>query len=401
MRGRSVLLAALQALMLAALTRPALACAPAGPPGSEVYVDREEALIIWDEATHTEHFIRSARFAGSARSFGFLVPTPSRPVLAEAGEGLGNALRALSAPAIVHRTRLDPVPVGCTAVPLGFIARHTSSSPGPEFEAATSDAPPVRVLEEKQVSGLDTAVLEADDVNALGTWLEAHHFDFRPALRRWLAPYIARHWKITAFRYATTGDADAPPPPQPQKPCACLPGDPVCSCDSTDTPVDVDDAANGMLASSRLVRLSFTTDVPVYPYREPDDTVPVPSRELRLFVIAGSSVAARLVGAHSRPWPVPVTFASKVTPTPELSAALTGLKLPAEFWLSDFDDHAAQRPTADLTFSVDAKPRKVLPSRQIQFDDQKLPIPYELPFIIWGFFLWRRRRARIAAELAE
>jgi hypothetical protein len=129
--------------------------------------------------------------------------------------------------------------------------------------------------------------------------------------------------------------------------------------------------------------------------------VPVPSRDLRLFVIAGSSVAGKIVGAHSRPWPAPLNFASKVKLTPELSAALTGLKLPAEFWLSDFDDRAAQRPTADLTFAVDAKPRKVLPSRQIQFDDKNLPIPYELPFIIWGFILWRRRRARRAAELAE
>jgi hypothetical protein len=253
MRGRSVQIVALAALALTALGRPALACAPAGPPGSEISVDREDALIIWDEATHTEHLVRSARFAGSARSFGFLVPTPTRPVLAEVGEGLGSALRAMSAPAIVHQTRFAPIPIGCTALPLGFIARHTGT--GSDVEVATSDAPPVRVLEEKQVAGLDAVVLEADDATALGAWLEKQHLDFRPALRRWLVPYIARHWKITAFRYTVADDADAPPAqPQPTKPCACMPGDPLCSCDSVDVP-DVD-CGSRVRAKCRFIHIA-------------------------------------------------------------------------------------------------------------------------------------------------
>src|SRR3979409_2593461 len=48
----------------------------------------EDALIVWDRQQHIEHFVRNATFGTNARSFGFLVPVPGRPVLAEASDGL-------------------------------------------------------------------------------------------------------------------------------------------------------------------------------------------------------------------------------------------------------------------------------------------------------------------------
>jgi hypothetical protein len=126
-------------------------------------------------------------------------------------------------------------------------------------------------------------------------------------------------------------------------------------------------------------------------------------REIRirgLSLLQQSSVAGRLSGTITERWPAVLNFASQVKLTPELTAALPGLTLPGEFWLSDFDDRAVMRPTADLVFAVDEKPRKVLPSRIIVFDDWSLPIPYELPFVVGGFvWWWRRRRARIAEYL--
>jgi hypothetical protein len=43
-----------------------------------VRIAEEEAVIVWDPATKTEHFIRRAAFHSTARQFGFLVPTTPR-----------------------------------------------------------------------------------------------------------------------------------------------------------------------------------------------------------------------------------------------------------------------------------------------------------------------------------
>src|ERR1700733_11558638 len=75
------------ALVIAAyMMWPSLAhpCATAPTVGEYIFVNHEEALIVWDESRHIEHFVRTAVFESSARSFGFLVPTPGRPILAAA-----------------------------------------------------------------------------------------------------------------------------------------------------------------------------------------------------------------------------------------------------------------------------------------------------------------------------
>src|SRR5262249_16123175 len=64
------------------------ACATAPPAGEEVKPAEEEALIVWDSVHHVEHFIRRAGFRTSAQSFGFLVPTPSKPELTEIDAGI-------------------------------------------------------------------------------------------------------------------------------------------------------------------------------------------------------------------------------------------------------------------------------------------------------------------------
>jgi hypothetical protein len=52
-------LTALTALAFVACCRSALACAAVPPAGWESHIEHEDALIIWDEASHTEHFIRT------------------------------------------------------------------------------------------------------------------------------------------------------------------------------------------------------------------------------------------------------------------------------------------------------------------------------------------------------
>src|SRR5580692_3138180 len=62
---------------------PVSACAVAPPRNGHVSIADETAIIVWDAATKTEHFIRRASFQTASKDFGFIVPTPSKPMLTE------------------------------------------------------------------------------------------------------------------------------------------------------------------------------------------------------------------------------------------------------------------------------------------------------------------------------
>ncbi len=59
------------------------ACAPAPPSGKPVVNADQTVIIIWDATNKTQHFIRKASFKSEADDFGFLIPSPSQPELAE------------------------------------------------------------------------------------------------------------------------------------------------------------------------------------------------------------------------------------------------------------------------------------------------------------------------------
>jgi len=70
---------------LVAVPPPARSCCPASPSGKPVVNADQTVILLWDAATKTEHFIRKASFKSAAADFGFLVPSPSQPVLGESG----------------------------------------------------------------------------------------------------------------------------------------------------------------------------------------------------------------------------------------------------------------------------------------------------------------------------
>ena len=171
MRSRAFAFSLPVALVAAAVfvpaRRPARACAIVFErAGADVRMVGEEALIVWDPATGTEQFVRSARFAGATEEFGFLVPTPTRPGLSEVGNEVFDRLFFLS-----------------RRPPPRARARGGSSERGVEV-----DDPFVDVLERRTVAGLDTAVLATNDAGALNAWLGAHRYPSSPALERWLEP---------------------------------------------------------------------------------------------------------------------------------------------------------------------------------------------------------------------
>jgi hypothetical protein len=176
-----------------------------------VAINEESALIVWDAEHKIEHFIRKATFQTTASHFGFLVPTPSRPELAEVEEALFTTLSSMT---------WRPPPA----------ARRGSAKWG--SSASYLARPVVTVLEIKQVAGFDAAVLQATDPKALNEWLQKHDYESAPELNSWLKPYIDQGWIITAFKIAKARTAESK-------------------------------------VSSTAVRMSFQTDRPFFPYREP------------------------------------------------------------------------------------------------------------------------------------
>lgn len=348
------------AVALAMPARDAEACAAAWqraePP---VHVVREEALVVWDEASGVEHFVRSAVFDASVKSFGFIVPTPSRPTLAEASDDAFAALRQLTAAPVETVTRWDLVPIGCTSTPFLFTRGGAPSAP--------AGAPHVTVIAEARVAGMDATILEATDGSALSTWLGDHGFEAREALRDWASGYVAKRWVFTAFRYVRP---------------------------------DVASRGGGAAGvGARAVRLTFRTPEPVYPYREPADTAAVTNRELHLFVVAPKRTAGALSDLDAGTWTAPTLFAGALPPSEALWRTLPGVTPPAGAWLTEIVDHTAKRPPSDVAFR-DATGGEVKRPPIVRELRRGVPVPYEVPLVVAAAWWWRRRKKRATSSRA-
>jgi hypothetical protein len=71
--------------ILIAMIQRADACCVVAARGNHVVNADQTVIMIWDEERQTQHFIRKADFKTDAVDVGFLVPSPSRPQLAESG----------------------------------------------------------------------------------------------------------------------------------------------------------------------------------------------------------------------------------------------------------------------------------------------------------------------------
>lgn len=338
--------------------REAEACAPAPREGEQVFIAEESAVIHWDPARRIETFVRRARFETSAGDFGFLVPTPSAPTLAEADERLFDQLDALVRPREEWRTERDvAVGISCMLL-LARSARHEAS---PSLVAQQS----VRVLSAQTVAGYDAVVLEADNADALAQWLGSHGYASSPTLARWLQPYVTHHWKITAFRIRK------PDPSNPQPP------------------------------ATSPVRMTFQTDRPFYPYREPEDQQRPragATRGLRVHVVSTEPMQGTL-GEGGR-WPGALTYRSSAGGLSALLGARLGSELSGELWLSTFDDRSSPRPgTDEVYFSATRDRAPVTPPPIVRVRHDTIPIPLDwiaVPTLL-GVVIWRRARNKRAA----
>ena len=326
--------------LIAALPEGAAGCGGAYRPGERVDVADETALIVWDAKTKTQHFIRRATFQSTGYDFGFLVPTPSRPELVEADDDLFKELAALTKPKIEIRTIDEPPAPGCGG----------GSIPGPGGGERFVPGGGVVVLEKKRVGDFDAAVLAfrpgaqndpAAGAAELSAWLTQNGYVFTPSLQTWLEPYVRDNWVVTAFKIAAEAKLTEQPGPAPA-------GKPVINL------------------GARPVRMSFKTDRPFFPYREPDDqrdeqakSVP---RLLRVFVAAPSRFAGKL-GDGSQPWPGKTVWAGEIE-APRWGNVFRHAAMPAPpatdgWWLTEFEDRSTPRPGTDEVYfepSADSAP---------------------------------------------
>jgi hypothetical protein len=283
------------------------ACAWVSRVGSPVVVTNETALIVWDEKARTQHFIRRASFEARGPYFGFLVPTPTHPELAEAPDQLFTDLQEWTQPAVLKHQRHLTLSE--------WWAEKQSLGKDPERPR------PVTVLEQKSVAGFNATVLKATDARALNDWLGKHGYVTRPALEAWLAAYIKAGWLITAFQIARADQESSS-------------------------------------ISTKAVRLSFRTDRPFFPYSEPaeksDEAAVKSGRSLRVFFVA----AGRMYGAFDDPgtlWPGKAVWAAPLEDD-QLQAMrrhveTKAVSIPQGTWLTVFDDIGGRRQaTADVFF---------------------------------------------------
>jgi hypothetical protein len=220
---------------------------------------------------------------------------------------------------------------GCAKLtePARRIAR-TQTTPGcgcgamPRVARGVADK--VTVLAEKLVGEFHAVVLQAESGKGLLTWLNDHGYAFSPEVEAWAKPYIDGGWKITALRIAKARDA----------------------------------RADKNVAASSL-RLSFHTDKPLFPYREPDPRkaaaqLGAKRRLLRIYFLADARYRGELT--EQVHWTGTVAWANRLTP--EHRQKLLGmLKLPdqtgpAQWWLTEFENDWPYQPApADVYFSRD------------------------------------------------
>jgi hypothetical protein len=324
----ALLVAGIAALsFLASPPAPALACCPAPLHDRWVVNADQSVIIIWDAATQTQHFIRKANFKTDGDHFGFLVPSPSQPELSESGNEAFPYLSEVTAPEVVRRLGMPRL--GCGAM--------VSSAPG----GAPSLS--VHVLEEKLVAGFHAAVLEASSADALVGWLKEHGYAYSPEIAAWARPYVEAGWKITALKVAKEAREET--------------------------------GRESKTVAASSLRMSFKTDRPLFPYREPDtkraaESLHAVRRTLRIYFIAEARYKGELT--RTTPWTGRVVWSSKLNPE-QRAKTLALLKLPANtgpaaWWLTEFEDNWPYRVApADLTFVRDPDQRTVKRPRQVEY----------------------------------
>jgi len=302
------------------ITERASACCAVAAHGVPVVNADQTVILLWDKEHQTEHFIRKASFRAEGDSVGFLVPTPTRPQLEESGNEAFPYLAQITAPKTPESVGL---PIGCASTPQGALTRS------------------VRVVEEKDVAGYHAVVLAADSGKALVEWLREHDYAYTPEAAAWAQPYLEGHWYMTAMKIAKEGDRGA---------------------------------ISGVAASA--LRITFHTDHPLFPYREPDSRqdaakLGITDRLLRIYFVGESRYEGRFPSGQSwegkARWSQPLAAEQRAQLLRHLGLPeSTG---PARYWLTEIDDHWPYgKAPGDVYFAPSASQQKLADAVPVALD---------------------------------
>jgi hypothetical protein len=228
-------------------------CCPASRSGMPVVNADQTVIILWDAASKTEHLIRKASFMSAADDIGFLVPTPNQPELEEAGNDAFPYLRQITEPEIKQVRR--PIGISCACS---------------KSEVKTVGKMTVKVLVEKEVAGFKAAVLDAHSAGAFVGWLKDNGYAYSPQIEAWAKPYVTAGWKFTALKIAKG-----------------------------------EDGGNDKTVNASALRITFKTDKPLFPYREPDPQSPAqalraPERLLRIYFLSDVRIQGEMTDWRGR-----------------------------------------------------------------------------------------------------
>jgi hypothetical protein len=337
---------------------PTPACCPAGRDGQSVVNADQTVIILWDAAAKTQHFIRQASFKSEGDDFGFIVPSPSQPTLAESGNEAFAYLRKLTEPEVIKRKRESGLSCGCSKSEFGAMA------------SADKKDSAVRVLDKKRVAGYDAVVLEATSGDALVDWLKQNGYAYSPEVAAWAKPYIEGNWKFTALKVAKK-----------------------------------EGAKEDLNVAAPALRLTFRTDRPLFPYREPDSVAAAKvlsanSRLLRIYFLSDGRYEGELT--KESPWRGRAAWSNELTEV-DRAKTLEHLQLPGEtavgkWWLTEFEDRwpYAVAP-ADLYFARAEDQGTLKRTPIIEY----VSSPVSSDAVLFGLvgvavvpWYWRRRRLR-------
>jgi hypothetical protein len=334
------------------LDRPAEPCAVAPPDtSSRIQIVDEEAIIIWDPTTKTEHFIRRAQFQSDAKAFGFLVPTPTPPKMTEVDAEIFAILADRTAPQIDYRTE-RPWKLGSWLLEGCMLSKGADKmSAGAPLDTG------VRVLSTTNVAGFEATALQADDPKALANWLSTHGFVMTPAIEQWLGWYVQNKWTMTAFVVAGSAASHE--------------------------------------VTTRAIDMTFQTDTPFYPYREPgggSELSSAPGRSLRVYFAAPQRYTATLAGTS---WSAKVPHARLFDGVPGITALLG----PSRYITVFVDEQSPRQGIDELYFAPSAAGDIVQPPFVVTSSEPRI-IPVDMILIVGIFGIWivsrfRRIRRRI------
>ncbi|AIE84568.1 DUF2330 domain-containing protein [Fimbriimonas ginsengisoli] len=320
------------ALGLLATVGGAYACSGVGPPGQPVVFGDQTNIVIWDEAHHTEHFIRNAKFRSGADDFGFIAPTPAKPELSQASSRAFNTLAAL-APVVVYSRGFGGG---------GGMADRTKSAE-------------VQVIQEADVSGYHATTLKCPDAHAINDWMNQHGYISTPEVEKWAERYCSRGWYLTAFKVVDKSK---------------------------------------LMASTGTVRMSFRTNKPFNPFYVPATNIPINGGgTLRVYFVSVGNYDA-LIG-HSETWQTPQWTSAVPEASAALlakQAELPFASVPDNCQVEAFVDNNFPRPAADDIYFV-KRPTEASSSKLIGLPGRQIPTTAAMSLLVsLGVFAVARRR---------